>query len=102
MKFVLILISSLSLIMLSACSSSYKELSNNSYNPPTKFTKYLMDQYKEKADFEAEKMHDWNSTKLYSEKALKAAKGKEIKPEKQLPIPTKPTLILSAISNLVK
>ena len=41
-----------------------------------------MDAYKSKADFEAKEMHDWNSAKLYSEKALGAAKGIEIKPEK--------------------
>ena len=71
-----------SLFIISACSSSYKELNNNSYNPPTKFTKYLMDHYKVKADFEAQKMHDWDSAKLYSEKALLAANGVNIKPEK--------------------
>ena len=38
--------------------------------------------YKDKANFEAKEMHDWNSTKLYSEKALSAIKGKEIYPEK--------------------
>ena len=37
--------------------------------------------YKEKANFEAKKMHDWNSAKLYSEKALDAAAGKKIVPE---------------------
>jgi len=71
----------LGLIMLTACSASYKELSNNSHTPPTKFTKYLMDSYTAKADFEAKEMHDWNSAKLYSEKALAAATGKKIKPE---------------------
>ena len=72
----------LGLIMLTACSASYKDLSNISYTPPTKFTKHLMDSYTTKANFEAKKMHDWNSAKLYSEKALAAAKGKKIKPEK--------------------
>ena len=71
----------LGLIMLTACSANYEELSNNSYAPPTKFTKYLMDSYTAKADFEAKEMHDWNSAKLYSEKALAAATGKKIKPE---------------------
>ena len=71
----------LGLIMLAACSASYEELSNNSYTPPTEFTKHLMDSYTAKADFEAEEMHDWNSAKLYSEKALAAATGKKIKPE---------------------
>ena len=41
-----------------------------------------MEAYKTKADFEAKKMHDWNSTKLYSEKALLAADGIKVKPEK--------------------
>jgi OOP family OmpA-OmpF porin len=67
--------------MLTACSASYKDLSNSPYTPPTKFTKYLMDTYAAKADFEAKEMHDWNSAKLYSEKALSAATGKKIKPE---------------------
>ena len=72
----------LGLIMLTACSASYKDLSNNSHTSPTKFTKHLMDSYTVKADFEAKEMHDWNSAKLYSEKALAAAVGKNIKPEK--------------------
>ena len=70
------------LFILSACSASYKKLSNNTYSPPTDFTKYLMEAYKIKADFEAKEMHDWNSAKLYSEKALAAVSGKKIKPEK--------------------
>ena len=37
--------------------------------------------YKEKAEFEAKEMHDWNSAKLYSEKALKAARGGKILPQ---------------------
>ena len=37
--------------------------------------------YKEKANFEAEKMHDWNSAKLYSEKALRAFNGENLYPE---------------------
>ena len=74
----------LCIILISACSVSYKELSDNAYTPPTKFTKYLMDSYKTKADFEAKEMHDWNSAKLYSEKALAAAGGKKIKPEEVL------------------
>ena len=41
-----------------------------------------MEAYKIKADFEAKKMHDWNSVKLYSEKALSAVSGKKVKPEK--------------------
>ena len=41
-----------------------------------------MEAYKIKADFEAKEMHDWNSAKLYSEKALAAIEGQNIKPEK--------------------
>ena len=82
MKLLRMILFCFSIILISACSASYKELSNNTYAPPTKFTKHLMDSYKIKADFEAKKMHDWNSAKLYSEKALAAATGKKIKPEK--------------------
>ena len=84
MGLIRVIFSCLSIILISACSVSYKELSDNAYTPPTKFTKYLMDSYKTKADFEAKEMHDWNSAKLYSEKALAAATGKKIKPEKVL------------------
>ncbi|PPR47353.1 MAG: Outer membrane porin F [Alphaproteobacteria bacterium MarineAlpha5_Bin9] len=70
------------LFFLIGCSSSYKELSNNTFDPPDKFSKYLIDYYKEKANFEAKEMHDWNSAKLYSEKALKATKGIRLRPQK--------------------
>tara|TARA_Y100000590_G_scaffold425075_1_gene532677 strand:- start:350 stop:1246 length:897 start_codon:yes stop_codon:yes gene_type:complete len=69
-------------LLLLGCSSSYKELSNNDYVPKDKFSKYLKELYQEKANFEAKKMHDWNSTKLYSEKALKAINGVKVEPEK--------------------
>ena len=64
-----------------SCSSSYQKLNNANFSPPDSFSKHLFDMYKEKANFEAEKMHDWNSAKLYSEKALEAAKGGKIEPE---------------------
>ena len=64
-----------------SCSSSYEKLNNANFSPPDSFSKHLFDMYKEKANFEAEKMHDWNSAKLYSEKALEAAKGGKIAPE---------------------
>ena len=95
----------LGLIMLTACSASYKDLSNNSHIPPTKFTKFLMDSYTTKADFEAKKMHDWDSTKLYSEKALRAVSGQKIKPERinYWKIPTKHIAELQqAYDNLMK
>lgn len=65
-----------------SCSASYEELKNNSYSPSNEFSKHLLNQYEQKADFEAKEMHDWNSAKLYSEKALSAAKGNKILPEK--------------------
>ena len=64
-----------------SCSSSYEKLNNSNFARPNNFSKHLFDMYKEKANFEAEKMHDWNSAKLYSEKALEAAKGGKIEPE---------------------
>ena len=69
------------IISLFSCSASYEELMNSNFNPENEFSKHLLKAYKEKAKFEAEKMHDWNSAKLYSEKALKAAKGEKIFPE---------------------
>ena len=72
----------LSLLFLFSCSASYEKLSKESFNPPTSLSKHLMEAYKTKADFEAQEMHDWNSAKLYAEKALGAADGKDILPEK--------------------
>ena len=65
-----------------ACSSSYKKLSNNSFSTSDDFSRHLLNEYKNKADFEAKEMHDWNSAKLYSEKALLAVNGIKVKPEK--------------------
>ena len=76
------IILSLSLLFLFSCSTSYEKLSKESFNPPTSLSKHLMEAYKTKADFEAQEMHDWNSAKLYAEKALGAADGKDILPEK--------------------
>ena len=76
------IILSLSLVFLFSCSASYEKLSKESFNPPTALSKHLMEAYKTKADFEAQEMHDWNSAKLYAEKALGAADGKDILPEK--------------------
>ena len=76
------IILSLSFLFLFSCSASYEKLSKESFNPPTALSKHLMEAYKTKADFEAQEMHDWNSAKLYAEKALGAADGKDILPEK--------------------
>ena len=87
------------ILSLFSCSASYKELSKNSKIPTDEFSKYLLNDYKEKADFEAKVMHDWNSAKLYSEKALKAIKGEKIFPQKitywQIPVNKKKQLIKS-------
>ena len=77
----LILISCFVLI-LSSCSASYKTLSNIEISEGNNFQEYLLYEYSEKAKFEAEEMHDWNSAKLYSEKALRALSGENIYPEK--------------------
>jgi OOP family OmpA-OmpF porin len=53
----------------------------SNFNPQDEFSKHLFKAYKEKAQFEAKEMHDWNSAKLYSEKAIKAAKGHKILPQ---------------------
>ena len=69
------------LLVLGGCSASYKELSNMEDKNPTNFREHLLNEYKKKATFEAEEMHDWNSAKLYSEKALKSLKTDKIYPE---------------------
>ena len=69
------------IIFLSGCSVSYKQLSTMEGKNPSSFQEYLLNEYKQRATFEAEEMHDWNSAKLYSEKALKSLETDEIYPE---------------------
>ena len=69
------------LFLLISCSQTYENLINNSHYPQDKLSKNLLDAYKDLAVFEATQMHDWNSAKLYSEKALAAASGKKILPQ---------------------
>jgi OOP family OmpA-OmpF porin len=76
------ILSMILLIFIISCSASYNKLSKTSVKPPNNLSKYLFEAYKNKADFEAKKMHDWNSANLYSEKALKALIGEEIMPQK--------------------
>ena len=82
MNSIKILISLCSILLLIGCSASYKDLSNLEEVKANNFQEYLLNGYKAKAIFEAEKMHDWNSVKLYSEKALKSLKTENIYPEK--------------------
>ena len=69
-------------LILSSCSSSYKTLSNIEISEGNNFQEYLLYEYNKNAKFEAEEMHDWNSAKLYSEKALKSIESDNIYPEK--------------------
>ncbi len=68
--------------LLASCSASYKELSKLEDKKPINFQDYLHLEYKTKAIFEAEEMHDWDSAKLYSEKAIESLYNEEIYPEK--------------------
>ena len=70
------------LLFLIACSAAYDEVKEINIYSPITFQEHLLYNYKQKASFEAEEMHDWNSAKLYSEKALNALDGKTIKPQK--------------------
>ena len=72
----------LSLLILTSCSSSYNEIKKTDNITPSNFQEYLYIEYKNRAIFEAEEMHDWNSAKLYSEKALRSLKSDLIYPEK--------------------
>lgn len=82
MRLLLKILFTLSLLFLISCSASYEKLSNEAFSYPNEFSKYLLEAYKVKADFEAIEMHDWNSAKLYSEKALAAIEGEKILPQK--------------------
>jgi len=77
-----ILLISLGFLTLSACSASYEQLKKVEIHNPNNLNEYLFKAYKDKAVFEAEMMHDWNSAKLYSEKALLSKNGEEVFPEK--------------------
>ncbi len=70
------------LFFLMACSAAYEQVKEIDIKNPKTFQQHLLYKYKINASFEAEKMHDWNSAKLYSEKALKALSGENIYPEK--------------------
>ena len=65
-----------------ACSGAYEQVKEIKISNPQTFHQHLLKNYQQNASFEAEKMHDWNSAKLYSEKALDALDGKNIYPEK--------------------
>jgi OOP family OmpA-OmpF porin len=65
-----------------ACSAAYDQVKEMDIKNPKSFQQHLLYNYKINAFFEAEKMHDWNSAKLYSEKALRAFDGENIYPEK--------------------
>ena len=73
-----------SLLIITACSASYEKLKTVDSKTTNSFSENLFKNYKKKAIFEAEEMHDWNSAKLYSEKALKSLVGAKIKPQKMI------------------
>ena len=60
------------MFFLMACSAAYDQVKEMHIKNPNTFQQHLLNNYKINASFEAEKMHDWNSAKLYSEKALRA------------------------------
>ena len=69
------------LLIITACSASYEKLKTVDSGTHSSFAKNLLENYKEKAIYEAEEMHDWNSAKLYAEKALDALVGAKVKPQ---------------------
>ena len=70
------------IFFLIACSAAYEKVKKIDLNNPQTFQQHLLYNYQQSASFEAEEMHDWNSAKLYSEKALRAMEGQNIYPEK--------------------
>ena len=65
-----------------ACSAAYEKVKKIDADNPKTFQQHLLFNYQQTASYEAEEMHDWNSAKLYSEKALRAMNGENIYPEK--------------------
>lgn len=65
-----------------SCSASYELVKEIDTSDPQTFHEHLLYNYKQNASFEADQMHDWNSAKLYSEKAIRASEGGDIYPEK--------------------
>lgn len=70
------------LFFLMACSAAYEKIKEIDTSNPKTFQQHLLNNYQQNASFEAEEMHDWDSAKLYSEKALRALDGENIYPEK--------------------
>ena len=70
------------LFFLMSCSAAYEQVKEMDTGNPKTFHQHLISNYQQNASFEAKIMHDWNSAKLYSEKALKALDGENIYPEK--------------------
>ncbi len=71
----------LPLFFLISCSAAYDQVKKIDASEPRTFQEHLLYNYQKNASFEADEMHDWNSAKLYSEKALKAIEGENIYPE---------------------
>ena len=69
-------------MFLMACSAAFEQVKEIEASKTKTFHQHLLNNYKQNASFEAEKMHDWNSAKLYSEKALRAQNSENIYPEK--------------------
>ena len=82
MRYISLILTPLLILFLFGCSASYKQLSNMEHRQPSNFKEHLLNEYKKRATFEAEEMHDWNSAKLYSEKALQSLENENIYPEK--------------------
>ena len=82
MRYISLILTPLLILFLFGCSASYKQLSNIEHRQPSNFKEHLLNEYKKRATFEAEEMHDWNSAKLYSEKALQSLENENIYPEK--------------------
>ena len=70
------------LFFIIGCSAAYEQVKGIDTSNPKTFQQHLINNYQQNASFEAKKMHDWNSARLYAEKALRALDGENIYPEK--------------------
>ena len=83
-----------------SCSSSYEFLSNNSFFPEDEFSRHLLIEYKNKAQFEAEEMQKNISSRLKDESVMTSALDvlTTLSANKRIVLMAKGTLIPNAVA----
>jgi hypothetical protein len=70
------------IFFLMGCSAAYEKVKKIDADNPKTFHQFLLYNYQHETSFEAEEMPDWNSAKLYSERASNRRDGEKIYPKK--------------------